>query len=142
EVHLQALAAGDLQLARVESELLQHGGVQVGDVVTTVDRVEAQLVGGAVGHAALDAAAGQPGGEAVGMMIAAVAPLGAGGAAEFRAPNHERFVEQPALLEVLEEAANRLIDLAAQGRVAALEIAVRIPGAGAAIAAVIDLHKA
>src|SRR5687768_12478898 len=75
EVDLQALVAGDLQLVRVEAELAEHRGVDVGDVVAVLDGVEADLVGGAVGHAALDAAAGQPHGEAVGVMVPAVGVL-------------------------------------------------------------------
>ena len=42
-VDVQALAAGDLQLARVEAELVQNSRVDVGDVVAILDRVEALL---------------------------------------------------------------------------------------------------
>ena len=75
EVDLQPLAAGDFEPARVEAELVQDGGVDVGDVVAVLDGVEAELVGGAVGDAALDAAAGQPDREAVGVVVAAVGAL-------------------------------------------------------------------
>ncbi len=44
-----------------------------GHVMAVLHRVKTELVRGAVGDAALDAAAGQPGGEAVGVMVAAVA---------------------------------------------------------------------
>src|SRR5262245_3073345 len=71
EVDLQALVAGHFQLPRVEAELVQDGGVDVGDVVTVLGGMEADLIGGAVDDAALDAAAGQPHAEAVGVMIAA-----------------------------------------------------------------------
>ncbi len=50
-VDLQPLAAGDLQLARVEAELVQDRGVDVGDVVAVLDGVEADLVGRAVDDA-------------------------------------------------------------------------------------------
>ena len=73
---------------------MQDGGVDVGDVVPVLDGVEAEFVGRAVGDAALDAAAGHPDGEAVGMVVAAVGPLGAGRAAELGRPDDDRLVEQ------------------------------------------------
>ena len=105
-----------------------------------LDGVEAELVGGAVDDAALDAAAGQPGAEALRMMVAAVA-LGAGRAAELGAPDDERVVEQAALLEVLEQAGDRQVDLRRELAVVGLDAGVRVPGAAAA-AAVEDLHEA
>ena len=70
-----------------------------------------------------------------------VAPLVHGRAAELPAPDHERRVEQAALLQVLHQGGRRLIDLAAQGGqpvddVVALARAVVVP------AAVIELHEA
>ena len=61
------------------------------------------VVGLAEGHAGLDAAAGQPHGEAARMMVAAVVvgrqlALAVDRAAELAAPHHQRVVEQPALL--------------------------------------------
>src|SRR5262249_39151894 len=99
-------------------------------------------IGGAVGGPALDAGAGKPDREAVWMMIATVAALGAGRAAELGPPDDDGLIKQAALLEVLEQAADGPVHLAAQGGVAALEIAVGVPGAGAAVAAVEDLHEA
>ena len=66
EFALEPFAAGNGEPARVEAELVQDRGVDVGDVVAVLDGVEAELVGRAVDDAALDAAAGQPDGEAVG----------------------------------------------------------------------------
>ena len=56
----------------VEAELAEDGGVDVGDIVPVFDGVEAQLVGGAVDDAAPDAGAGEPDGEAVRVVVAAV----------------------------------------------------------------------
>jgi hypothetical protein len=81
-VDLEALLAGDLQAAGVEPQLVQDRGVDVGDVVAVLDGVEAELVGGAVGDAALDPAAGQPDSEAERVVVAAGRALGAGRAAE------------------------------------------------------------
>ncbi len=44
-LHLQSFAAGDFEAAGVEAKLVQHGGVDVGDVVTVFDGLEAKLIG-------------------------------------------------------------------------------------------------
>ena len=65
--------------------------------------VVAEVVGFAERHARLDAAAGQPDGEAARMMVAAVVgrrelALAVDRAAEFAAPDDQRVVQQAALL--------------------------------------------
>src|SRR3954467_3520727 len=55
----------------VEAEQGEDRGVQVGHVDAVLDGVEAEAVGAAEGQARLDAAAGQPHREAVGVMVAA-----------------------------------------------------------------------
>src|SRR5262249_14862823 len=55
----------------VDAQQVQHGRVQVVHLHLVLDRVEAVLVSGAVDHAPLDAAAGQPHREAVGAVIPA-----------------------------------------------------------------------
>ena len=74
----------------------------------------AQLVGLADADAALDAAAGQPHREAVGVVVAAGAlgVLGRRLPAELAAPDDQRRVEQAALLQVLEQPGDRLVGLA------------------------------
>ena len=68
----------------------------------------------AEGDARLDAAAGQPHREGVGMMVAAVvAALDHRRAAELAAPDDERVVEQAALLQVLDERRAGLVGVAA-----------------------------
>jgi hypothetical protein len=93
-----------------------------------------------VDHAGLDAAAGHEDGEAEGVMVAAVGGLGAGGAAELGGPDNQRFIEKPALLQVLEQAGDGLVDLHGEVGVVLLEILVGVPGVAGA--AVIDLHEA
>ena len=75
------VAVGELLV--VEAQQVQDRGVQVVDVDRVLDGLEAELVGRAVDVAALDAAAGQPHGEAVVVVVAAVdlAGVGAGRAA-------------------------------------------------------------
>src|SRR5690349_256024 len=60
------------QLLVVEPQEPEDGGVQVVDVDLVFDRLEAELVGRAVHLAALHAAAGQPHGETVVVVVAAV----------------------------------------------------------------------
>ena len=74
------------------------------------------------------------------MMVAARA-FGAGRAAELGAEDDERVVQQAALLQVLEQAGDGLIDLRGELRVVGLDLRVRIPLAAAA-AAVEELHEA
>ena len=82
----------------IETEQLQHRGVQVVDVHLVFCDVEAQLVGLPDPGSGLDSAAGHPHGECVRMMIAAVgAALHHRSPAEFAAPDHQRIVQQSAL---------------------------------------------
>jgi hypothetical protein len=54
----------------------------------------------AVGHAAADARAGEPGDGGSAVVVAAGAALGEGHAAEFGAPNDAGFLEQAARFEI------------------------------------------
>src|SRR5947199_10811052 len=88
-----------------------------------LERLEAEGIGRAMHIAAFDAAASEPGREAPVVMVAAVDParVRAGGrqldrrrAAELAAPDDERVVEHAALLEILEQGADRLVALACE----------------------------
>ena len=122
------------QLEMVQAQQVQHGGLQVVDVdaVGLFGRIEAQLVGLADRLAGLDAAAGQPHGVGFDVVVAAdrAAHLAHRRAAEFSAPDHQRLVEQPALLEVVEQSRTRLVDLTAgllESFLQVLAAAVMIP---------------
>src|SRR5687768_7482246 len=91
-----------------------------------LDRVEAEFVGDAVGDAALDAAAGEPGAEALGMVVAAGA-FRARGAAKFGAEHDEGIIEHAALFEVGEQAGDRFIDLLGEFGVIALDFGMGVP---------------
>ena len=97
------------EAVRVEPHLVQDGRVQLLDVERAVDGLVAELVGGADGDARADAAAGQPHGEAVGVVVAAGAlgVLGGRLAAELAAPDDDRRIEQAALLEIGEQGGDR-----------------------------------
>ena len=75
EVDFEAFVAGDFHGVVVEAELVEEGGVDVGDVVAAFLGLKTDLVGAAMGDAAFDSAAGHPDGEAVGMMVAAIGGL-------------------------------------------------------------------
>ena len=146
-VLFEALAAGDHH-AVVEAELMEDGGVEVGDVLAAFDGVEAEFVGGAVDVAAFDAASGHEAGEAVGVVVATgaadvgVAEFRAGGAAELGAPDDEGFIEHAALFEVVDEAGDGLIDLGAHGWHQVGDVLVMIPATSTAAVAVEELDEA
>ena len=76
-VDLETFAPGQFEPVRVQSELMHHRGMNVGDVVRMFDRVETEFIRGSMHDAALHAPAGQPGGKTLRMMIA-TRPLGPG----------------------------------------------------------------
>ena len=78
----------------VDSQQMEDGGVDVVDLgrMASVERFVAPFVALSVGHASLDAAASEPVGEDVGIVIATGASLGAGHAAELCRPENERVL--------------------------------------------------
>ena len=103
--------------------------------------MKAEFVGGAVSESALDAAPGHPDAEAVGVMIATIAVLGARRASKLGGPNNDRLVQEAPLLEVLQQRTNRLIDFFAHTGMAFFETLVRVPAARATATAVINLNE-
>ena len=118
----------------VDAHQVKYGGVQVIHVYDVFHGVIAQLVGGAVAGASLNAAAGKPHAEALDMMIAPAA-LRHRRATEFRAPQDERVFPQTGALEVLDECGATLIHQLGGGLHSALDVAVMIP------ATVIELNE-
>ncbi len=103
-------------------------GVQVVDVDLVLDGVVAVVVGGAV--AECPALTPPPASHMVkpsGLWSRPSAPLQRRRAAELAAPEDQRVVEQAARFQVLEQAGDRLVDLAGVLRVALLEVAVLVP---------------
>ena len=94
--------------------------------------------------AAFEAAAGHPHREAVAVVVAAgaAAVFGGGLAAEFAAPDDERFIEQAALLEVFQQGGDWLVGRAGMVRVIGDEVAVGVPVVVAVSAAGVELHEA
>src|SRR5579859_7143291 len=102
----------------VNAQAVQHGRVQVVNVDRVASDVVAVIVGLAMRHPRLDAAAGQKDRETTRVMIATIV-LGRQRAlaihcpAKLAAPDHERVVEQAALFQVDEQAGGRLVGVAA-----------------------------
>ena len=119
----------------IEAKQVQQRGVQVMDVDLILLRPETELVGRSVDVAALCAAAGQPHGEAVRIVVATVlagirtegAQLHNRRAPELAAPDHEGVVQHTALLEVGEQSGDRLIALPRQLAVVRLDLGMGIP---------------
>ena len=114
----------------VKPEQMEHGGVQVVHVDLVFHHVEAQVVRLSQGSAGADAAAGQPHGEGVGMVVAAVGfgPLDHGRATEFATPEHQGLVQQPSLLEILYQSRRGSIGIPAVLLNALGEVGVLVPG--------------
>src|SRR3954447_3951653 len=118
-VHHPAVDVGQAEVAAgvairqtlvVEPEQVEDRGVQVVIVHLVLDRGEPELVGPAVADAPLHAAAGQPDRISLGVVVAAVGPLGVRRAAELGAPEDQRVVEQAADLEVGQEPRDGPVD--------------------------------
>ncbi len=80
----------------IEAHEVQHGGPHVIDGAGVFDGVIAEVVGGTVDVARLDATTGHPDREAVRIVIATITALRKGRAAEFAGPDDEGAVEQAA----------------------------------------------
>ena len=108
---------------------VQDRRVQIVHRADVLHRVDAQLVGRADERAPLGAAAGQPDGEALGMMVAAVAACRVRRAAEFARPHNQCFVEQAASFEIFDESGDRPVGVEGVFLVPLLQIAVLVPRA-------------
>ena len=119
----------------VDAGEVEHGGVEVVHGDDVEDRAVAEFVGGTPCDAGFDAAAGEPHGEGIDVVVAAGA-LAHGGAAEFAAPDDERVVEHAAFLEVFDESGAGLVGIAGGFGHGFLDIAVMVP------CAVVELNEA
>ena len=86
----------------IESQQVQHCGVQIMDVDFVGDGSMSVFVGFAVGHPAANAAAGHPHREALRIVIASVLAFRERRSAELRSPDDERILEQSSALEILQ----------------------------------------
>src|SRR5689334_7109214 len=113
---------------------MEHRRLQVENADRVRDYVVAVIVGLADRNAFSDAAAGDPHREIARVMIAPVIGLGQlalaiNRATEFPAPDDQRVVQQPALLQIMNERRSRLIGAPALESQIARQVVVLIPAA-------------
>ena len=96
------VSAASLEAPRIEPQLVKYGRVNVGDIVPVLDGMKTEFIGRTVGSSSLDSATRHPDGKAEVVVTSPVRTLAAGSAAELRAPDYERFVEESSLPEVLQ----------------------------------------
>ena len=95
-IDLQSLSTGEFQPPRIEAELSQNRGVDIGNVVSILDRVEADLIGRSMHHASSNTSSRHPRREAVDVMVTTIAPLRSWCAAELGTEDHQCLVKQTA----------------------------------------------
>src|SRR6187200_1482541 len=98
----------------VETQKMQNRGLQIVNVGFVLHDAEAQFVRLTVAIATAGAAASHPHCETIGIVITpqhislAGAPFAERRSPELTAPDNQRRVEQPALLQILDQRGNRL----------------------------------
>src|SRR5262245_34179367 len=121
---------------------MKHSGMDIGHVVTILNRVKSQFVGCAMSDSTLDSGSCHPDGKAERVVIAPTpGAFHPRGASEFRAPDDDRLIQQSPLLQILEQPGDRLINLRAQLAVVLLQFRMRIPAPGVGIVPVENLYK-
>lgn len=85
--HVSA-AEAEGELFVVDSQQVEHGGVEVVDLDLVFNRLIAEFVGATVNLATAYSAPCHPDGKAEGIVISTVGPLGERGPAELSAPYH------------------------------------------------------
>lgn len=94
----------------VEAKQVQDRGVQIVDGGDVLLRLPAKQIRCTECVTSLDASAGKPSGEAVGIVVAAAGPfLKSGHAAKLGAPDDQRILEQAALFQVAQQGRSGLV---------------------------------
>src|SRR5207249_4992722 len=122
------------ELRVINAEQVQYRRIQIVNVHRVSRDVVTKIIRLAVADAALYSAAGHPHREAAPVMIATVIrrvefSLAVGGAAKFSAPDHQRVIEQSALLQIFDERGAWLVHVAALQADVAGQIVMLIPAA-------------
>lgn len=129
------IAAGVMkrQPFMVETQLMQDGRMQVMYMNLVVDGSESKLVRLPVRHSALDSGPREPHGEAVMIVVAAVAIFRSRSSSELTSPHDQRIFQQATLLEIIEQCRRRLIDIMAQLLYRFVMFGMRVPGLSIAV---------
>ena len=135
------------QLLVIKAQQPQDRGVQIMHMHGFLGGGESEFIRRAVNVAALHSAARHPHREAVVVMIAAIdlalvrsgcRQLDRGRSAELSTPDDERIFEHPALLQVLQERADRLIALLREAAMIFLDVIMAVPWLARPVP---DLHE-
>src|SRR4030095_10405879 len=125
-------AVGEAQV--IEAEEVEDRGVEIVDMHRVARDVPADLVGFAIGEPAFDSATGEQDRKRIRMMISTGDLLVPGtilaqrGSAELTAPDDERFIEQSAFLEVVDQRRHGLVAHTGVEHQFVIEIRMMIPG--------------
>src|SRR5262249_46091240 len=130
-----AATESNRQTLVMDAEEVEDRGVKIVDFDLVGDRVISIIVGGTVDGSASDSSAGEPDGEPVGIVVAAVSPLRHRRAAEFARPDDEGGIEQAASLEVAKQAGDRAVDGAGVVLVSGFQGRVLVPAVAADLGA-------
>lgn len=125
----------------IEAKQPEQRGVQIGNTHAVLDPLEAKFIGFSIGNAAADSAPGKPRREGVGIMITpAAAALDDGQATELAVADHQRGIEQAALLQIGEQSGNRLIGLHCEPAMIRDDVLMPVPTLFVLGPAAVDLH--
>src|ERR1043166_8281531 len=116
----------------VDAEEVKEGSLEIMNMDGILGHIVAQIVGGSVDSAGLHPCAGHPDGKAARVVIASVVRGGELALRvicppEFTAPDDQRLVEQPALLEVGDQSVAGLVDIFALTPDAIGQTAMMVP---------------
>jgi hypothetical protein len=111
----------------VDAKKVKHGGVKVVDLHLVFDGFVSPFVGRTVGDSGVYATAREPGGEAEGVVVAAVSSLSERGTPEFAGPDDEGFLEEAEFFQVGDKSRDRLIDRFTVFVVTIDKVAVLVP---------------
>lgn len=125
----------------VDAEQVQNGGVKVVSVCDVVNGLKRVIVGFSVSNARLKSSACQPRRECPAVVVAAGGALCEGEAPEFGGPDHDGVVQESPRSQIGEQAGNRQIDLAGDGRQLLGDIGVVVPVVGRPTGAAPDLDE-
>src|SRR5215831_11407008 len=99
EAHVQSLVL-DCELGGIDTQQVQHGGVEIMNAHWILHSGVTELVGRSVADALLKAATSQQKRETLDVVVAPATPLRHRGATELATPNDERLVEHAPIFQV------------------------------------------
>jgi hypothetical protein len=101
------------QSCMVKSECIKQRGMQVMHMHRVIDWLEAEVISGPISQATANSTTSHPDTERCGMMISTIGIFHGRCTSEFRTPDDEGFIEQAALLEILQQGGNWSVDSSA-----------------------------